>query len=49
MYDCSGFLKCTVIYYYLNNKNFNDYDNCIDIYHANLFILIITPLYFQPT
>ena len=49
MYDCIGFLKYTVIYYYLNNKKFHDYDNCIDIYHANLFMLIITLFYLKPT
>ena len=30
MHDCNGFLKYTVIYYYLDNENCHDNDNCID-------------------
>ena len=34
------------VYYYFNNENCHDNDNCIEIYHDNPFILII--IYLPP-
>ena len=44
MHDYYGFLKYTVIYYYLSNENCHNNTNCIEIHHNNLFFLIIAQL-----
>ena len=41
---CNGFLKYTVIYYYLDNENCHNDDECIDPYYDNHFIFIIAQL-----
>jgi len=47
MHDYNGFLKYTVIYYYLDIENCHHNDNCIEIYHNDLFLseLLQSPKY----